>query len=275
MQLSTNNWDQLHKNVFDPRLPSGQQFSCQLPLPIIIIIIIIVAQLARAITLLHHVHGQQQASRGLQWDGWNHFVAGRATCSVDEQVGDATCGQEVSWAIRWCGAKQPCLPVWRRQVEPHAQIPRCVNGIGDGTVKSDRSVVVLHYFGLGRTIRFQAALSDTSGGKHPESSHQLMVSLPIHSKYWSPCNNRAFSSFCSRWSPLSLQWLLERVMTNRKHEMTAKSSAIQPGTCHRSEHKSHERFLEYVAPSVVLLHQWLLSVCWKHATMVQHQSTVP
>jgi len=28
-------------------------------------------------------------------DGWNRFVAGRATCSVDDQVGDATCGQEV------------------------------------------------------------------------------------------------------------------------------------------------------------------------------------
>jgi len=42
-------------------------------------------------------------------------------------------------------------------------------------VKSDRSAVVLHHFGLGRTIRFQAAVSDTSGGKHPESSHQLIV----------------------------------------------------------------------------------------------------
>jgi len=42
-------------------------------------------------------------------------------------------------------------------------------------VKSDRSVVVLHHFGLGRTIGFQAAVSDTTGGKHPESSHQLIV----------------------------------------------------------------------------------------------------
>jgi len=42
-------------------------------------------------------------------------------------------------------------------------------------VKSDRSVVVLHHFGLGRTIGFQAAVSDTSGGKHPESSRQLIV----------------------------------------------------------------------------------------------------
>ena len=40
-------------------------------------------------------------------------------------------------------------------------------------MKSDRSVVVLHYFGLGRTIGFQAAVSDTTGGKHPESSHQV------------------------------------------------------------------------------------------------------
>jgi len=62
-----------------------------------------------------------------------------------------------------------------RQVEPHAQIPRCVDAIGDGTVKSDRSFVALHHFGLGRTIGFQAAVSDTSGGKHPESSHQLTV----------------------------------------------------------------------------------------------------
>jgi len=60
-------------------------------------------------------------------------------------------------------------------VEPRAQIPKCVDGIGDGIVKSDRSVVVLHHFGLGRTIGFQAAVSDTSGGKHPEFSHQLIV----------------------------------------------------------------------------------------------------
>ena len=55
------------------------------------------------------------------------------------------------------------------------KIPRCVDGIGDGTEKSDRSVVVLHHFGLDRTIGFQAAVLDTSGGKHPESSHQLVV----------------------------------------------------------------------------------------------------
>ena len=63
----------------------------------------------------------------------------------------------------------------RRQVEPHAQIPRCVDGIGDGTVKSDRSVVVLYHFELGHTVGFESAVSDTSGGKHPESSHQLIV----------------------------------------------------------------------------------------------------
>jgi len=34
-------------------------------------------------------------------------------------------------------------------------------------VKSDRSAEVLHHFGLGRTIAFQAAVSDTSVGKHP------------------------------------------------------------------------------------------------------------
>ena len=68
------------------------------------------------------------------------------------------------------------FPVCRRQVEPHAQIPRCVDGIGEETVKSDRSAEVLHHFGLGRTIGFQAAVSDTSDGKHPEFSHvQLIV----------------------------------------------------------------------------------------------------
>ena len=82
----------------------------------------------------------------------------------DDQVGDATCGQEVGWVIRSCGAEEPCLPVWRRQVEPHAQLPRCVDGIGDGTVKSDRSVVVLHHFGLGRTIGFQAETQEQWNG---------------------------------------------------------------------------------------------------------------
>ena len=32
---------------------------------------------------------------GLQSDGWNRFEAGQATCSVYDQVGDATCGQKV------------------------------------------------------------------------------------------------------------------------------------------------------------------------------------
>jgi len=35
-----------------------------------------------------YVHGRQHASRDLQSDVWNRFVAGRATCSVDDQVGD-------------------------------------------------------------------------------------------------------------------------------------------------------------------------------------------
>jgi len=77
--------------------------------------------------------------------------------------------------IRLCIAEEPCLPVCRRQVEPHAQIPRCVDGIGDETMKLDRSVVVLRHFGLGPTIGFQAAVSDTSGGKHLESLHQLIL----------------------------------------------------------------------------------------------------
>ena len=42
-------------------------------------------------------------------------------------------------------------------------------------MKSDRSVVVLH-FGLSHTIGLQAVVSDTFGGKHPEFSHQLIVS---------------------------------------------------------------------------------------------------
>ena len=37
------------------------------------------------------------------------------------------------------------------------------------------NIVVVHHFELGRIIRFQAAVSDISGGKHPESSHQLIV----------------------------------------------------------------------------------------------------
>jgi len=36
-------------------------------------------------------------------------------------------------------------------------------------VKSDRSAKVLHHLGLGRTIGFQAAVSDTSRGNHTES----------------------------------------------------------------------------------------------------------
>ena len=56
------------------------------------IIIIIVAYPARAVVslLYHNVY----ASGGLQSDEWNRFVAGRATCSVDDQVGEAVFGQE-------------------------------------------------------------------------------------------------------------------------------------------------------------------------------------
>ena len=53
-------------------------------------------------------------------------------------------------------------------------IRQLVIRIGDGTVKSDRSVVVLHHFGLGRTIGFQAALK-TLLVKASRSSHQLNV----------------------------------------------------------------------------------------------------
>jgi len=36
----------------------------------------------------HHVHCRQHASRALLSDWRNRFVAGRATCSVGDQVGD-------------------------------------------------------------------------------------------------------------------------------------------------------------------------------------------
>jgi len=45
----------------------------------------------------------------------------------------------------------------------------------DCEVRPVRCSSLLHHFGLGRTIGFQAAVSDTSGGKHPKSSHQLIV----------------------------------------------------------------------------------------------------
>jgi len=38
--------------------------------------------------LTYHVHGRQHASRALQSDVWNRFVAGRAARSVDDQAGD-------------------------------------------------------------------------------------------------------------------------------------------------------------------------------------------
>jgi len=63
---------------------------------LIIITIIVVALPAAAVASLHHhVHGRLHASRGLHCDGWNRFVAGRATCSVDGQVSDGTYGQLV------------------------------------------------------------------------------------------------------------------------------------------------------------------------------------
>ena len=38
--------------------------------------------------LTYHVHGRQHASRALQSDVWNRFVAGRAARSVVDQAGD-------------------------------------------------------------------------------------------------------------------------------------------------------------------------------------------
>ena len=40
--------------------------------------------------------------RGLQWDGWSRFVAGRATCSVDDQVGNGWVAVRVIvWGKGW------------------------------------------------------------------------------------------------------------------------------------------------------------------------------
>jgi len=98
-----------------------------------------------------------------------------------------------------------------RHRKPHAQIQMC----NDGTVKSDLSVVVLHYFGLGRTIGFQAAVSDTSGGKHLESSHHLIVrskclwhivtqTRQVSGKYGAWCR---VSGACRSISILETSWL--------------------------------------------------------------------
>ena len=45
----------------------------------------------------------------------------------------------------------------------------------DCEVRPVRCSSLHHHFGLGRTIGFQAAVSDTSDEKHPESSYQLIV----------------------------------------------------------------------------------------------------
>ena len=64
------------------------------------IIIIIFMYSAKAVASLHHNTTMSTVDdmplRVLQSDGWHRFVAGGATFSVDDQVGDATCGQEVS-----------------------------------------------------------------------------------------------------------------------------------------------------------------------------------
>jgi len=46
----------------------------------------------------------------------------------------------------------------------------CVDGIGDETVKSDRSVVLLHHYGLSRAIGFQQ-LSQTRLVESIQSRH--------------------------------------------------------------------------------------------------------
>jgi len=45
-------------------------------------------------------------------------------------------------------SKESCLPVCRHQAEPHAQIQKSIDRIGDGTATSDQSVAVLHHFRL-------------------------------------------------------------------------------------------------------------------------------
>jgi len=41
-------------------------------------------------------------------------------------------------------SKESRLPVCRHQAEPHAQIQKSIDRIGDGTATSDQSVAVLH-----------------------------------------------------------------------------------------------------------------------------------
>jgi len=45
------------------------------------------------VSLHDHVHGRQNASRGLLWDGQNRLGVCHATCFMDDEVGDATYGQ--------------------------------------------------------------------------------------------------------------------------------------------------------------------------------------
>jgi len=78
------------------RVSVTKLIGCRAAVRALTTIIIVVALPATAVaTLHHHVHGRLHASRGLHWDGWNRFVAGRATCSVDGQVSDGTYGQLV------------------------------------------------------------------------------------------------------------------------------------------------------------------------------------
>jgi len=45
------------------------------------------------VSLHDHVHGRQNASRGLLWGGQNRLGVCHATCFMDDEVGDATYGQ--------------------------------------------------------------------------------------------------------------------------------------------------------------------------------------
>ena len=104
----------------------------------------------------------------------NHLFRGRPSGRRHVRSGDRL-SDRFTWS---CRAMFAGVSSSSRATCPNQ---KCVDEIGDGTVKADRSAEVLQHFSssfqtrLDRTIGFQAAVSDNSGGKHPESSHQQTV----------------------------------------------------------------------------------------------------
>ena len=84
----------------------------------------------------------------VQSDGWNRFVAGRATCSVNDQVGDATYGQDTR-SVEWYVDVELKSHVCRCVVVTSSHRLKYRNASmrewGDGTVKSDRSAEVAYF----------------------------------------------------------------------------------------------------------------------------------